>query len=484
MKLTTVAEATVATMKGGGGGVENVGNPTSNISTGSRGKQNVPFILAKVMIVMVMAVCFLMIGVTYNGDHDKVGATTTGKVIVQVSSAQKQFVNRKMTGLERLLVSEEESDEDALVAKIAEKLKPSSIRFVGDTGTDTETEIETIHTTKKKNKKNGWGKNNNENPKQQEQTKAMVPHQFLHLHHMKTGGTSIDHLLRCSMNRLKKESNHDVPYYSIHECSRGRFAKCLSDKNDQCRPSMDKAAVMSYCSALKYLDEFGWWNNKNEEQTIKAFTVLRNPVDRVWSMYRFQTKNCYKCTPLKDIFKAIDAGESTVDMGLDKLCTDQLQNHEVHNLLSTEWPVEASQIKGDDDVENAETRHGMIQESVDNMKHFFTVIGITEDLDTTAALLGQVIPWMNHTTTTTTSTNSSSSSVGTSPSSSSTSCQLPHANASPSNNRCAADSTHWDLPKQPDQETYDLIVKHNSMDMELYNAAVSYFELQKRAFNL
>jgi len=480
MKSTAV-EA-VATMKGGEEGDEDVGNTTSNISTGSRGKQHVSFILAKGMIVMVAAVCFLMIAVTYNGDDGKVGVTDT--VVVQVPSVQMDPVSssrRKMTGLERLLVSEEESDEDALIAKIAEKLKPSSIRFV-DTGT--ETQIETITTTKKKNKLMGWGKKDENNPEQQQQTKAMVPHQFLHLHHMKTGGTSIDHLLRCSMNRLKKEANHDVPYYSIHECSRGRFAKCLTDKHDSCRPSMEKAAVMSYCSALKYLDEFGWWNNKNEEQTIKAFTVLRNPVDRVWSMYRFQTKNCYKCTPLKDIYKAIDAGNSTVDMGLDKLCTDQLQNHEVHNLLSTEWPVEASQIKGDDDTENADTRHGMIQESIDNMKRFFTVIGITEDLDTTAALLGQVIPWMNHTTTTPTATNSttSSSSVGTS--SSSTSCQLPHANASPSNNRCAADSTHWDLPKQPDQETYDLIVKHNSMDMELYSAAVSYFELQKRAFNL
>ena len=371
-----------------------------------------------------------------------------------------------MSGLERLLVSEPDpSDESALIAKIAEKLKPSTIRFIGedeedgaaDTTVKKDGEIETITTTQKK-----------------QQRTIMEPHQVLHLHHMKTGGTSMDHLLRCATKRLEKEANYTVPYYSIHECSRSRFATCLSQQDNVCRTSMDKAAVMSYCSALKHLEEFGWWHNNNEKQHIKAFTVLRNPVDRVWSMFRFQTKNCYKCTPLKDVYKAIDSGKK--NSGFDKLCTDQIQNHEVNNLLSSEWPLEASQVRDgdDDDDETAVTRSAMIQEAINNMKGFFTVIGITEELDTTAQLLGKVMPWMSDTIDEELYGGKMKST-----------CSLAHANASPKNNRCGKDGkSHWDLPKQPDQETYDLIVKHNSLDMELYEAAVSYFELQKRALNL
>jgi hypothetical protein len=439
-------------------------------ATISRGKApNRLFIFAKVTLF----VCLIVGVVTYNTPsfvskniYDAAMTSTTkddrdNEVEGPSSSSSASSKKRKMSGLERLLESEPEpSDESALIAKIAEKLKPSTIRFIGDTdkedGADTvkDGEIETITTQKKK--------------------QTMVPHQFLHLHHMKTGGTSIDHLLRCATKRLEKEANYTVPYYSIHECSRSRFSQCLSQQDNVCRSSMDTAAVMSYCSALKYLDEFGWWYNKNEKQNIKAFTVLRNPVDRVWSMFRFQTKNCYKCTPLKDIYKAIDSGKK--DNGFDQLCTDQLQNHEVNNLLSSEWPLKASEVRGDDkdDDNNAETRNAMIQEAINNMKGFFTVIGITEELEMTAQLLGKVMPWMSDTIDEELYGGEMKST-----------CPLSHENASPKNNRCGSDGkSHWDLPKQPDQETYDLIVKHNSLDMELYEAAVSYFELQKRALDL
>ena len=110
----------------------------------------------------------------------------------------------------------------------------------------------------------------------------------------------------------------------------------------------------------------------------------------------------------------------------------------------------------------------MVQEAVDNMKDFFTIIGITERLPETAELLGTTFPWMNLEPSEEYETTSQ--------------CELPHANASPKNNRCGEDGkSHWDLPKQPDQETYDLIVKHNALDMELYEAAVAYFELQVKA---
>jgi len=51
-----------------------------------------------------------------------------------------------------------------------------------------------------------------------ETTNSLLPHQFLHLHHMKTGGTSMDAVIRCGMQRLKKKSSNNstnslkVPY--------------------------------------------------------------------------------------------------------------------------------------------------------------------------------------------------------------------------------------------------------------------------------
>jgi len=397
---------------------------------------------------------------------DATVTATTAADVADPSSAVTVAVavtnRRQMSGMERLLESEPEPEgvdvtkEDELVKKIAAKLAPVALRFVDEEGG---VEVGEITASNKNTKERG-----------EHQKRTLVPHQFLHLHHMKTGGTSIDRLLRCSMTRLKKEANYEVPYYSIHECSRTRFTKCLTDPNNSCRASMDKASVMSYCSALKFLDEFGWWHNNNEDQHVKAFTVLRHPVDRVWSMFRFQTKNCFKCQPLKEIYQNIEKGETS---GLDKLCLDQLQNHEVNNLLSTEFPVEVSDL----DIESPKTKAKhtalaatMSQEAIDNMKGFFTVIGITEELSMTSAILGKVFPWM---------TLDGSDADGTT-----SQCQLPHANASPTNNRCGEKNTHWELANHPDQETHDLIVKHNSLDMELYEAAVSYFDLQKRALGL
>lgn len=385
-------------------------------------------------------------------ERQQVASVTDVNVVDPSSSKVSRSSRRRMSGLERLLENEPETEDEevtkqeALIEKIAKKLEPVSLRFFGDE-TEEEADLEMGQITTGQRK--------------------MVPHQFLHLHHMKTGGTSIDRLLRCAMDRLKKEAKYIVPYYSVHECSRSRFASCLTNPENKCRTYMEEASVMSYCAALKYLDEFGWWYNNNEENKVKAFTVLRNPIDRVWSMYRFQTKNCYKCIPLKEIYQKIESGEDFGDQSIDKLCLDQLQNHEVNNLLSTEWPLEVSELDPEKNDEHSDLAAEMAQEAIDNMKGFFTVIGITEELEETARILGKAFPWMDldpmeaHNTT--------------------SQCTLPHANASPKNNRCGEGNTHWDLPSQPDQETYDLIAKHNSLDIALYQSAVAYFDLQQRA---
>lgn len=414
-------------------------------------------------LAIIAALACVIVGATFGYNSQGANGSSVESVVHDERQLASTVVDasinrRKLSGVERLLESEPEpEDEDStkeqvLIEKIAKKLEPVDIRFNID-----EEVKEAVETGEMEVHKKG--------EEEVEDKPTMVPHQFLHLHHMKTGGTSIDRLLRCSMERLKKEANYNVPYYSIHECSRSRFAQCLTDPENTCRAKMEVASVMSYCAALKYLDEFGWWNDGNKDNQIKAFTVLRHPADRVWSMFRFQTKNCYKCQPLKEIYEKLDAGEDT---GVDKLCLGQLQNHEVNNLLSTEWPLEVTELDYENNMEHLDMSSKMVQEAVDNMKDFFTVIGITERLPETAELLGKTFPWMNLEPSEDYETTSQ--------------CELPHANASPKNNRCRDDGkSHWDLPDQPDQETYDLIMKHNALDMELYEAAVAYFELQVKA---
>lgn len=116
------------------------------------------------------------------------------------------------------------------------------------------------------------------------------PHQFLHLHQMKTGGTSLDHYLRCALDRLRSDKQLTIPYGNIHECSQVRYKKCRDDADPNCKQRLVNASFMSYCAPLKDLEKFHW---NTAEDDIRAVTVLRDPVDRVWSMFRFQTKSCY-----------------------------------------------------------------------------------------------------------------------------------------------------------------------------------------------
>ena len=307
-------------------------------------------------------------------------------------------------------------------------------------------------------------------------------HQFLHLHHMKTGGTSMDHLIKCAMTRLEHDSNRTVPYGSIHECSRRHYDSCKSKDDLQCNQKLQDASIMSYCAPLKDLPAFGWAHehenesSENNEQEhphppIDALTVLRHPVDRVWSMYRYQTKNCFGCVPLLDIYQAMDAGESIPKV--DRQCTRQLVNHQVTNLLShqqgagggEDYFIELSSTKSDDTVTDEEKR--LLEQAISNMKSFFTLIGLTEQLNATVQMAGMVFPWMNETV-----------------NGSELTCPLPHANASPKNNRCGEHYTHWDLPSHPDEATRKAIEAHNQLDLQLYEAAKEHFELQKEALGL
>lgn len=288
-------------------------------------------------------------------------------------------------------------------------------------------------------------------------TNKVSVHQFLHLHHMKTGGTSMDYYLECARYRMKRDKGYMISYGTIHECDKDYYDRCKSGLDRNCLNHVAEAAMLSYCAPLKDLPSFMWGTLKNGVNVTSppshgAITVLRHPVDRVWSMFRFQTKDCFQCMPLTELYHKMDTGNMT---DMDPVCYQQLHNHQVTNLLSSEWPKEDDTPAYQDE---------MLAEAIQNMKSFFTVVGLTEHLDTTIEIAGRVFPWMKPKVEWST-----------------TECSISHANSSPRNNGCGPGHTNWDLPNHPDDETRAAIEAHNQLDLKLYAAAVQHFELQKRA---
>lgn len=253
----------------------------------------------------------------------------------------------------------------------------------------------------------------------------------------------MDSLIKCAMRRMQKEQHYNIPYANIHECSPGHYRKCVSGSDQSCVNRLKAAAFMSYCAPLKDLGVFDW--EPSEEHPIYALTVLRDPVERVWSMYRFQTKRCYQCKTLKEVYAKYDQHDP------HDTCSTQLMNHQTRNLLT--------KVEGTDEEK--------VSQAIEDLNSFFTFVGLTEDIPSTAAMVGKVFPWMAERVNGT-----------------STRCPFPHANASPSNNGCGPGGTHWELPSHPDEETAELIRQHNQLDVQVYEAAVEIFNLQKKALGL
>jgi len=162
--------------------------------------------------------------------------------------------------------------------------------------------------------------------------------------------------------------------------------------------------------------------------------------------------------PLTEIYQMIDSGKLNE---LEPTCYQQLQNHQVANLLSSEWH---HLFDGTNSAADTADDEAMVEEAIKNMKSFFTVIGLTEQLNASVAMFGHVFPWMNETVEW-----------------SKQKCALGHANSSPMNNRCGKNFSHWDLPDKPDEKTRAAIEAHNQLDLKLYAAAVDHFEFQKKA---
>merc|ERR1712032_1279963 len=129
----------------------------------------------------------------------------------------------------------------------------------------------------------------------------------------------------------------------------------------------------------------------------------------------------------------------------------QLFNHMTANLLgaSTASKITYKDGKWVTDLSDQQILH----EAVHNLRTQFAVVGLTNDLNTTVKLIGEVFPWLAH-----------------SVDFSDDKCTIGHANKSPPN-PCGEKA----LPPQPDAYTRKLIEKYNHLDVEIHKAAVQRF---------
>ena len=376
-----------------------------------------------------------------------------------------------------------------------------------------------------------------------------IPKQFFHLHHMKSGGTSLSSFIACGTRRLsnlytkhsqylqqqqeqeqeKKEEQDDqeenhpqqlqkVSYYipssSLSECSWRSYHNCIqqskpsSSTTTSCYERFSKASVMNYCAPLAATNYFDWTTNSyhllsstthnhndndnhnhHDDQNTPSVTMMRNPIDRVWSMYRFQTKSCYKCKSLSEIYKDINNPNFHNDIEYKYgtgVCLPQLSNHITRNLLMN---LTIDELNYDNTTMTDEEK---VKDAIYSIKHRFSVVGVIERLDETLEMIGYTFPWLHQDLRSTMDIIEEEENGffhgwdlrnQEKYTDKDLICTFPHSNASPTNNHCGEGGTHLDLPSKPDEETKKLILENNKLDMLVYEAALEHFELQKKAMN-
>mmetsp|Transcript_13025 Transcript_13025/g.17933 ORF Transcript_13025/g.17933 Transcript_13025/m.17933 type:complete len:443 (-) Transcript_13025:38-1366(-) len=289
-------------------------------------------------------------------------------------------------------------------------------------------------------------------------TTTFPPKQFFHLHHMKTGGTSIDAFLHCGTNRLSQQIGSPIPQYQLSECAHSTYQKCISHNYDACTSRVESAAKMSFCAPLAQANAFDWTH-------ADAITTIRNPIDRVWSMYRFSTKRCYCCFPLQQVYEEHEAGtlKEKCPNAYGGVCMAQLYDHQTRNLLTT---LEMEEME----------EEAKMKEAIYNLEHRFAVVGLTHELPAYVQMLGEVFPWLSEDGVETEDTEKNGEEER-----EPKKCVLGHANASPMNNGCGEDGGNLPLDDDPDEETRRAIEERNRLDMELFRAAVRHFSRQKEA---
>lgn len=328
-----------------------------------------------------------------------------------------------------------------------------------------------------------------------------------------TGGTSLDGLIRCALQRQKDlHGGTEIKYNSMSEC--GSMVKNCMDQlagnlnakvvdnvfyqNDaQGQPqvgmefsfdpadeafdstiddlnvcSTSEAKVMSYCASLHAVRTFGW-------KGVDKITMIRNPVDRAWSMYRFTLDRCYKCQELKDVLRKIENGtfkgeEANFVYSPNDSCSVQMIGHQATNLLSSIDLYNAA-----NDVRFPMEKQ-IVEEAVRNLREEITWIGLTDRMDESIRAMRDVFPFLAENVSEAVTAlqdlfRKSGEQVGDNRFSvpegynDNKGCPLPHSNGG-KEPHCGT--------KELDDETIYWIKKLNNRDVAVYKAAVERFTLQ------
>ena len=341
-----------------------------------------------------------------------------------------------------------------------------------------------------------------------------APKQFMHMHHMKTGGTSVDGLISCALRRQKELHNgNSISYSSMSECGSrvktcmGELAKQLNasvvdnvfykndaqgeaqvdaqfsfDPADETHDALNvcttsEANVMSYCASLHAVRTFGW-------TTVDKITVIRNPIDRAWSMYKYSLNRCYKCHEMKDVLRQVangtftkggDGGDTqTFEYSPNDSCAVQMIGHQATNLLSS---IDLYNVAND--VRFPREKE-IVDEAVHNLRWEFTWIGITDRIQESIDGMRAVFPFLAENLVDTASILQDLLQEGgkhvedgrfSLPEGykDEKGCSFEHRNGS-------RDPTCGTT--EMDEETISLIQRLNNRDVAVYKAAVERFELQ------
>ena len=343
---------------------------------------------------------------------------------------------------------------------------------------------------------------------------AEAPKQFMHMHHMKTGGTSVDGLISCALRRQRELHNgNSISYSSMSECG-SRVKTCMDDLAKQLNASVvdnvfyrndaqgeaqvdaqfsfdpadethdalnvcttSEANVMSYCASLHAVRTFGW-------KTVDKITVIRNPIDRAWSMYKYSLNRCYKCQEMKDVLRQVangtfskggDGGDTqTFAYSPNDSCAVQMIGHQATNLLSS---IDLYNVAND--VRFPREKE-IVDEAVHNLRWEFTWIGITDRIQESIDGMRTVFPFLAENLVDTASTLQDLFQDGgkhvedgrfSLPEGykDEQGCPFEHRNGS-------RDPTCGTT--EMDEETISLIQRLNNRDVAVYKAAVERFELQ------
>jgi hypothetical protein len=150
--------------------------------------------------------------------------------------------------------------------------------------------------------------------------------------------------------------------------------------------STSDANVMSYCASLHTVRTFGW-------KGVDKVTVIRNPVDRAWSMYRFTLDRCYHCQELKDVLRKVENGtfkgeEPNYVYSPNDSCAVQMIGHQATNLLSS---IDLYNVANDVRFPKEQE---IVAEAVRNLREEVTWIGLTDRLDESIRGMRDVFPFL------------------------------------------------------------------------------------------